>query len=384
MKLKHRPEDFCVEELTSVVPAEGPFALYRLTKRGLGTPEAVAAMVRRWHLPPGSVAYGGLKDRHAVTTQWLTIHGGPRRALRQTNLALQYVGQTTAAFGSADITANRFRIVLRELSEAEAAAATGALAALAVDGVPNYFDRQRFGSVGRSGEFMARAWCARDYERALWLALTDPNSHDRGREKTAKAALDRGWGDWASCCAAVGRTPAAAAVAHLAAHPGDFRAALGRLPQSERRMHLAAFQSFLWNRLLGAFLRQQCRGEQLRDAGVAGHTLPFHHALDPQQREAILGQKLPLPSARIQHDEGPVQALLARVLGAMNLTAADLEIETPRDSFFSRGNRAAAFLPSGLEHELGADEIYASRQKLTLQFDLPRGCYATMLIACTT
>ena len=68
MKLKRLPEDFQVDERTAHQPAEGPFALYRLTKRGLGTLEAVAAVGRRWKIPPGRIAWGGLKDRHAVTT----------------------------------------------------------------------------------------------------------------------------------------------------------------------------------------------------------------------------------------------------------------------------------------------------------------------------
>ena len=41
MKQKSLPEDFRVEELTDFAPTEGPYAFYRLTKRGLGTPEAI-------------------------------------------------------------------------------------------------------------------------------------------------------------------------------------------------------------------------------------------------------------------------------------------------------------------------------------------------------
>jgi tRNA pseudouridine13 synthase len=52
MKVKRLPEDFRVEELTDVRPGPaGEFALYRLTKSGLGTPEAVDAILRRWKLP---------------------------------------------------------------------------------------------------------------------------------------------------------------------------------------------------------------------------------------------------------------------------------------------------------------------------------------------
>ena len=78
MKLRRLPDDFQVQELTSIVPDGGSFALYRLTKTSIGTPEAVKAIVERWGVQRKRISYGGLKDRHAVTVQHVTIHNGPR------------------------------------------------------------------------------------------------------------------------------------------------------------------------------------------------------------------------------------------------------------------------------------------------------------------
>ncbi len=81
MKLKCMPEDFRVEELPDVTPGErGPYTFYRLTKRSLGTLEAIEAICRRWNLAGSQVRYGGLKDRHALTIQYLTILRAARRA----------------------------------------------------------------------------------------------------------------------------------------------------------------------------------------------------------------------------------------------------------------------------------------------------------------
>jgi len=94
MKLKQQPEDFHVVELTDVVPGErGPFALYRLDKRGWTTHDALASIRRRWSIEPRRISYGGLKDRHAWTVQYLTIHHGPRRGLKHHTVELQYLGQ---------------------------------------------------------------------------------------------------------------------------------------------------------------------------------------------------------------------------------------------------------------------------------------------------
>lgn len=40
MKLKQIPADFRVEEIATIVPGDGPFALYRLEKINWTTPDA--------------------------------------------------------------------------------------------------------------------------------------------------------------------------------------------------------------------------------------------------------------------------------------------------------------------------------------------------------
>jgi tRNA pseudouridine13 synthase len=68
-----------------------------------------------------------------------------------------------------------------------------------------------------------------------------------------------------------------------------------------------------------------------------------------------------------------------RVLAPEGLTLAQLRVKYPRDSFFSKGVRQAVFAVDRLEHQSGDDDRYPGRQKLTLRFELPRGCYATIL-----
>src|SRR5947209_2424912 len=100
MKLKQSPDDFQVEELTDVQPGDGPFAFYRLSKRGWSTPDALAAVRRRWQLEVRRLSFGGLKDRHASTVQYLTIFHGPRRNLTHHTVELHYLGQVPSAYTS--------------------------------------------------------------------------------------------------------------------------------------------------------------------------------------------------------------------------------------------------------------------------------------------
>src|SRR6476469_307884 len=100
MQVKRLPEDFQVEELKTVHEAGGGrHTLYRLTKRGLGTLEAIEAICRRWNLAGRQVSYGGLKDRHAVTIQYLTIVDGPDRALHEASFDLEPMGRLEQPYG---------------------------------------------------------------------------------------------------------------------------------------------------------------------------------------------------------------------------------------------------------------------------------------------
>ena len=378
MKIKRRPEDFEVEELARFEPTGGPFAVYSLTKRSLGTPEALDAVARRWNLSRESISFGGLKDRHALTTQRITIRGGLRRGLKQTNLELKYLGQAGRPFGPKDIEGNRFRIVLRDFSRDGEKRAKQALDELSRDPLPNYFDDQRFGSLGASGEFVGRAWCEQKYERAVWLALAEENEHDRPEDRAEKKILREKWGEWPACKAALGRSHRRSIVTFLADRPGDFKGALARINADLRGLYLSAFQSFLWNRLLASLIRDSC--PTTFEVELKSGTVPFFRGLTDPTRASLEKTVIPLPSARAKIADESLRSRIEASLKEIGLDLKSLKIKHPRENFFSRGERAATFRPAGLAGEWGADDLYPGKSKLVLKFDLPRGSYATILV----
>jgi len=384
MKLKRLPEDFQVEELTQFAADGGPFALYRLTKKSIGTPEAIDSVTRAWSIPRQRVSYGGLKDKHAVTRQFVTIRNGPRRTFRGDGVELEPIGQASRPFEPKDISGNRFAIVMRDMSREAVSRAEQTLQQVAADGLPNYFDDQRFGSVGASGEFIAQAWCRGDYERTLWLALADPNEDDRADEREQKRILRELWGRWAEAKATLARSHRRSVITYLADNPtdqpSDFRGAWARVRVDLRSLYLAAFQSHLWNRLLVEFIRRQCRPEQLVDVGLKLGLVPFPISLNADQFAVLQSTELPLPSARQHLDEGPIQSLLTDVLREAGLELRQLRVKYPRDSFFSKGWRAATVNVIGVQHEVAQDELYPGRWKFALRCELPRGSYATILV----
>jgi tRNA pseudouridine13 synthase len=380
MKLKSKPDDFRVEEIAEPALGAGPFALYRLAKKSLGTPEAISAICRAWRLSRDAIAVGGLKDRHAATRQFLSIENGPHRNLEQTNLTLEYLGQAARRFESTDILANHFEITIRDLRPQEADGIVGALPQVSEAGVPNYFDDQRFGSVGVSGDFVARSWCLGDYERALWLALAESNAHDRPDVREEKNALCSHWGDWSTCRQQAVRPTVRSAMERLCRQPRDFRGSFIRIPQHERRLYLEAFQSFLWNRVLAERIREMFQPTDLFDVEIARSPVPFYRVLPETEVRQQLAAALPYPSARERSELGPLTELYERVAGEFGIECRELRVKYPRDSFFSRGSRSAIFVPRSATAAVEKDEEGDERRKVVLRFDLQPGCYATVLI----
>jgi tRNA pseudouridine13 synthase len=381
MKVKQKPEDFRVEELTDVRPGTtGEFGFYRLDKTSWTTHDALAAIRRRWKLDAKRLAYGGLKDRHAETTQYLTIFRGPQQDLSHESITLKYLGIVPEPYGPQSIRANRFTIVLRHLTPEQAAKAEVASQAIATVGVPNYFDDQRFGSVTKDRRFIGKEMVLGRFEEALKLALAAPYEHDRPDAKAEKAILIEHWGDWPTCKAKLSRSHARSLVDYLVTHPTDFKGAVARLRHELSSLYLSAYQSYLWNRLLDRTLREMFPASALGEIELSVGTFAVPVASVGVPLEAWHNLALPLLSARLKVSNPTIDALLAEE----GLTLPTMKVPGIPKPFFSRGERAACLRIEGVTTKIEDDELNRNRQKLHLGFELPRGSYATMLIKTIT
>src|SRR5689334_15001014 len=73
-RLRVEPEDFVVEEDLGFAPAgAGPHVLLKLRKRGANTEWVARELARAAGCRATDAGYAGLKDRHAVTTQWFSV-----------------------------------------------------------------------------------------------------------------------------------------------------------------------------------------------------------------------------------------------------------------------------------------------------------------------
>ena len=161
-RIRARPEDFVVEELLGFAPAgEGEHLLLRVRQAGCNTAWVAGRLARWGGRPRGDVGYAGLKDRHAVTTQWFSVRFPGGRHPDPATLRIEGVELLECALHDRKLRrgalqGNRFRLRVTAL-DADAAVLESRLAAIVRRGVPNAFGPQRFGHhLGNL--HMAEAW----------------------------------------------------------------------------------------------------------------------------------------------------------------------------------------------------------------------------------
>jgi tRNA pseudouridine13 synthase len=148
--MRRTPEDFVVEEQLGFAPSgAGEHVLLRVRKRDANTGWVARELATLAGTRPHDVGYAGMKDRHAIATQWFTVPGRRRPAadwagVRGEGFEVLEAHAHSRKLPRGALAGNRFAIVLRDL-----AGDTGALEAQVRDaaqrGVPNYFGPQRFG-----------------------------------------------------------------------------------------------------------------------------------------------------------------------------------------------------------------------------------------------
>jgi tRNA pseudouridine13 synthase len=155
VRFKTVPEDFMVEEILGFEPSgEGEHCLLWVEKRDLDSNTAGARLADAMGLRHRLVSHCGLKDRHAVTRQWFSLHlpgqASPEpEALESEGLRVLRVTRNTRKLRRGIHLGNRFTIRLRQC-EFDATAARERWDLITREGVPNVFGQQRFGNEGRN------------------------------------------------------------------------------------------------------------------------------------------------------------------------------------------------------------------------------------------
>lgn len=266
MAIRRDPDDFRVDEepdparvaaLAASASEDAHVAVCRLSKRAVTTPDAAAGLARALGLPPHAVRWAGLKDRHASTSQLVSIDRPPLHAVRSLERGIEGRGWRARTVGWSGthvdagwIRGNAFEIAVRGVDPAALALMHERARLLGAGGdgpwFTNCFGDQRFGSARHGKGFAARSLLAGDVLGALRLLVGTPARKDHGPRRAFTRACGERWGDWAPLARQLPPLPERAPIERLAAGASPEEAFMA-LPAILRSMSVEAYQSWLWN-----------------------------------------------------------------------------------------------------------------------------------------
>jgi tRNA pseudouridine13 synthase len=385
MRYKVQPEDFDVEERArlSFVP-HGSFAVYRVHKRGATTLSVQAQMARALGVPQSNVVFPALKDKGAATVQHAAVRGTGPAQLTGNGYRAEFLGRSLRPLTPTDIVANRFTLVLRDLSEGEAARIQERLIQISRFGLPNYFDQQRFGSFASGEEHIGKYILRRDAEGALRAYFTHPFAGDPRPVRKFKTFAANHWRDWEALFDAAPRPSNYRSVlTYLRDHPHptetESRKALNLITRRLLSLYLAAYQSLLWNRIAARYLVSWLE-EMPTHVEIVDERLPLYHEL-PVHFERDLNLTIPLPNHRAVYATPDLATIVTRVLAEEGLALNGLKARILKKAYLSKGKRTLLLFPEDASASSPeSDDRFPGRNKLTLTFTLPRGSYATLVI----
>ena len=377
IKIKVRPEDFRVQEISSLpLKDRGGYVVYELRKKGWNTVDAAKLVSRELKLPLDALSYGGRKDRHAETFQWVTLKNlrGLAEDIRiHTDISLHRMGFAESAMGPDFIRANQFDLVVRSLEDSGIERAKAALQGIERVGYENYFDDQRFGPFDPEQGFFAEKILKGHYNGALKLFLTRADSNDPLEERERKTALFQNWKDWEKCFSLARGELEKICFGTLKEKSKAFLTVIKMIPREEILFQFISYQSFLWNGILRKMIREQ--ENVLVYPGITSEYL-FSQSLGSEFKNL----EIPLPGSGVKLSGLTLRKLYEEVLSEQGLKPSSFNLRDIRNPYFKSHLRKAFVFPEKLHYEVEADELFPGKQKLSLHFVLPRGSFGTMLL----
>ncbi len=369
--IRERPEDFLVEELTRFEPSgDGGHIAMWIQRRGLDHRNMVRRVARGFGVPQSAVGWAGMKDRQAVTLQWITVKAKEDRSSSLDSEDLRVVHSARHARGLrlGQLTGNRFIIRIRNLDPTAAPRIFRKLNTLANTGLPNRFMSQRFGYRG-ANHVLGGCLLQKDWSGLLrcWLGTDGPpwpEAEERRRVHFERGELDEAAAAWPPSWQAErralerlaqGATPEAVVL--------DVRRAVSRIWTD-------AWQSAIFNDVLD---HRVANGtiSQIGEGDISWSHERFLGEVDAAGPVDV--PTGPLWGRRMRRASGVVDEAEVEALHRCGQSVGLLE-----ERGMPRGNRRPLLVPVGAPRcESGFDDHGAY---VEVGFELAKGCYATAVI----
>ena len=392
--IRNQYEDFYVEEIPEIIPTgEGPNVWVWIEKVGRTTLDVVLDIARDLHIDRKRMGFAGMKDKKALTRQWICIANMDSEDqfkqvedldIYKTDFLEVIRGRKKLRMGQ--LKGNKFRILIRDLDDIEKSAdiANEVLKELEVTGVPNYYGWQRFGKPRTNTHLVGEALIHNDLKEAVRRYVGNPSEKESLENQKARQAYDDGDLEKSLELMGKGMRYEKMMVRQLIkdSKKGElddkaYMNALHALPKPLQRMFVHAYQSYLFNdavsRRVDMGINRFIEGDIITD----NEEHIIRDKTQEEYQELIdnfeVNPTVPLYGTKVPFAGGEVGEMERNVLKSYNIDKSNFEVsKMPRLGSYG--------LRRSLRFKVWDACAKATDDGVLAEFSIDKGSYATAVL----
>lgn len=324
--IKQLPEDFIVREVSGIkTQINGKYSHYILKKTGYTTIDALQILSKKFGMPLKSFGFAGNKDKKAVTEQKISILKGSKNFenIEFKNIELRYLGNGKEPISLGDLEGNEFTVTIRNLNEKN----IKKIKKLENKNqkTPNLYGPQRF---SKNNHLVGKAIIKKDFKNAVDLILKNDGFIEDKIKQFIKNSKN------------------------------NYIGALRLIPLKTRKLFVHSCQSFLFNRIAGKFLNKSSKSKV---KNIKIPTIGFGFEIREVKNKTL-------------------KNIIKTVMEEEKITPRDFIIN-PMPELTSEGDFRDLFFDLNFKIlEIAEDELNENKQKVIINFTLPKSCYATVAL----
>jgi len=211
-RIKSIPEDFIVKEITNLkLKKNGDYSIFLIKKRDFTTIKSIQIIANKLKIKLKRIGFAGIKDKKAITEQYISIFKTNIKDLNLGNIALKYIGKLDKPISLGDLKGNEFKITVRNVSKIKK-----------VRKIPNYFGQQRF---SKNNKDIGKNIVQNNFNKAVNLIIKDDKEYGDKIKKFLKE------------------------------NKNNYVGGLRLIPIKILKLYVHSYQSYIWNLTVDKYLK---------------------------------------------------------------------------------------------------------------------------------
>ena len=401
--IRNSYEDFYVEEIPEITPqGEGPNVWIWIEKVGRTTLDVLLDISRDLHISRKRMGFAGMKDKKALTRQWICISNMDSESqleeiinlednIRNTKFLKVVRGQKKLRMGQ--LIGNKFKIIIKDIPfnddikslEDAVIRAREILKQLEHTGVPNYFGWQRFGKPRSTTHLVGEALIQNDLKKAVDTYIGHPTDKESPETYKARVAYDEN-----NLKESLNLMHGAMRYEKMMLkelikdldkygqlNDESYKNALYALPKPLSRMFVHAYQSYLFNEVVSRRVEMGINKYIEGDIIIDNEEKIIRDKTNQEYKNLINNFQAhptsPLYGTKVPFAEGKVGEMEKDLLDKYSLTKEDFEVEK-MPKLGSHGLRRS------MRFKVWNSNVKVLDDRIMVEFSINKGSYATTVL----